>query len=39
MVWIIGNKGMLGTQICHTLSENKIDFVGTDSEVSILDYA
>ena len=38
MVWIIGNKGMLGTQICRTLSENKIEFVGTDSEVSILDF-
>ena len=38
MVWIIGNKGMLGTQVCHTLSENKIDFLGTDSDVSILDY-
>ena len=38
MVWIIGNKGMLGTQICRTLSENKIEFVGTDSDVSILDY-
>ena len=38
MVWIIGNKGMLGTQVCRTLSENKIDFLGTDSDVSILDY-
>jgi len=38
MVWLIGNKGMLGTQLCHTLSENKIEFTGTDSNVSILDY-
>lgn len=39
MVWIIGNKGMLGCQLSKTLSENKIDFTGTDSEVSILDYS
>lgn len=39
MVWVIGNKGMLGTQVCRTLSENKIDFLGTDSDVSILDYS
>ena len=39
MVWIIGNRGMLGTQICRTLSEDKIDFLGTDSDVSILDYS
>ena len=39
MVWIIGNKGMLGTQVCRTLSEDKIDFLGTDSDVSILDYS
>jgi len=28
---------MLGKQVCRTLSENKIDFLGTDSDVSILD--
>ncbi|MBQ4379161.1 MAG: dTDP-4-dehydrorhamnose reductase [Treponema sp.] len=38
MVWIIGASGMLGSQVCRTLSENKIDFTGTDSNVSILDY-
>ena len=39
MVWVIGNRGMLGSQVCRTLSENKIDFLGTDSDVSILDYS
>lgn len=38
MVWIIGCNGMLGTQVCRTLEENKIEFTGTDSNVSILDY-
>ncbi|MBQ3671172.1 MAG: dTDP-4-dehydrorhamnose reductase [Treponema sp.] len=39
MVWVIGRKGMLGSQVCRTLSENKVDFLGTDSGVSILDYS
>ena len=39
MVWLIGNKGMLGNEVCRTLSKNNIDFVGTDSEVSILDFS
>ena len=37
MLWIIGNKGMLGTELvlrCETLG---IPFVGTDRDVSILD--
>ena len=38
MVWIIGCNGMLGTQICRTLKENKVDYAGTDSDVSILDF-
>ena len=38
MIWVIGCNGMLGTQLCRTLEENKIDFTGTDSNVSILDY-
>ena len=39
MIWLIGNKGMLGNEVCRTLLKSKIDFVGTDSEVSILDYS
>jgi len=37
MIWLIGNKGMLGTEIARQLTENKIDFVGTDREVDITD--
>ncbi len=37
-VWVIGRNGMLGSQVCRTLSENKVEFLGTDSDVSILDY-
>ena len=39
MVWIIGCKGMLGSEVCRTLFEKNIDFTGTDSSVSILDYS
>lgn len=38
MIWIIGANGMLGSQLCSTLSENKIDFVGTDRNVDITDF-
>ncbi|MBR1616348.1 MAG: dTDP-4-dehydrorhamnose reductase [Treponema sp.] len=38
-VWVIGRNGMLGSQVCRTLSENKVEFLGTDSGVSILDYS
>jgi len=39
MVWIIGCNGMLGTQLCRTLEEKYLSYTGTDSSVSILDYA
>ena len=39
MVWIIGCNGMLGTQLCHTLEEKNLPYTGTDSNVSVLDYA
>ena len=39
MVWIIGCNGMLGTQLCRTLEEKNLSYAGTDSAVSILDYA
>ena len=35
MIWLIGCKGMLGTEISRQLSENKIEFVGTDIDVDI----
>ena len=35
MIWLIGCKGMLGTEIVRQLSENKIEFVGTDIDVDI----
>lgn len=38
-VWVIGCNGMLGSEVCRTLSENGIDFLGTDSDVSILNYS
>ena len=35
MIWLIGCKGMLGTEIARQLSENKVEFVGTDIDVDI----
>ena len=35
MLWLIGCKGMLGTEIARQLTENNIDFVGTDIDVDI----
>lgn len=35
MIWLIGCKGMLGTEIARQLKENKIDFIGTDIDVDI----
>ncbi len=37
MIWVIGNKGMLGQELCIMLEAEKIPFTGTDREVSILD--
>lgn len=38
MIWLIGNKGMLGTEIARQLTENKIEYVGTDIDVDITSY-
>ena len=35
MVWLIGCKGMLGSEIARQLNNNNIDFVGTDIDVDI----
>ena len=39
MIWLIGNKGMLGTEVARQLEENKIDFIGTDRDVDFTDAA
>lgn len=35
MIWLIGCKGMLGSEIARQLTENKLPWVGTDKEVDI----
>lgn len=35
MIWVIGCKGMLGSEIVRQLSEKNINFVGTDIDVDI----
>jgi dTDP-4-dehydrorhamnose reductase len=37
--WIIGNKGMLGTELSLLLEQNHIPFIGTDREVDITNLA
>ncbi len=37
MIWVIGCKGMLGTEICRQLSENNIQYVKSDIDVDITD--
>ena len=37
MIWLIGCKGMLGTELGKQLTDNNISWVGTDSEVDITD--
>lgn len=38
MIWVIGYKGMLGSEICRQLAENNILFVRTDIDVDITDF-
>lgn len=37
MIWIIGNKGMLGKELSEAFDRACIEFIGTGREVSILD--
>jgi dTDP-4-dehydrorhamnose reductase len=39
MIWLIGCKGMLGTEIARQFEQNGIPFTGTDREVDITDPA
>ena len=35
MIWLIGNKGMLGTELSLLLGKSGVPFIGTDKEVDI----
>jgi len=37
MIWLVGNKGMLGTELGLMLKERGIPFCGSDREISILE--
>ena len=37
MIWLIGCKGMLGSEVARQLDQNKYNWVGTDKEVDITD--
>jgi dTDP-4-dehydrorhamnose reductase len=37
MIWVIGNKGMLGTELCRLLEVQTVPYVGTDRELDFLD--
>jgi len=37
MIWLIGCKGMLGTELSLLLEKNNLPFIGTDCEVDITD--
>ncbi|MDR1106424.1 MAG: dTDP-4-dehydrorhamnose reductase [Treponema sp.] len=39
MLWLIGDKGMLGTELARLLEKREIPFAGTDREVDITDPA
>jgi dTDP-4-dehydrorhamnose reductase len=39
MIWLIGCKGMLGSEIARQFAQNTVPFIGTDREVDITDPA
>jgi len=38
-IWLIGSKGMLGTELSLLLEKTELPFAGTDREVDITDMA
>ena len=35
MIWLIGNRGMLGTEVEALLRQNKMPYLASDKEVDI----
>ena len=38
MIWLIGNKGMLGNEVEKLLKENNLSYVASDQEIDITNY-
>lgn len=38
MIWVIGCKGMLGTEVCRQLEKNKLAWIGSGKEIDITKY-
>ena len=38
MIWLIGCKGMLGTEVSNQFDKNNFSWIGTDREVDITNY-
>jgi len=38
MIWLIGNKGMLGAELSSLFEKESLNFAGTDREVDITDF-
>ena len=39
MIWVIGNRGMLGTELSQMLESRKIEHIGTGHDIDITDVA
>jgi dTDP-4-dehydrorhamnose reductase len=37
MIWIVGNKGMLGSELSRLFKQKKVDYIGSDRDVDFLD--
>lgn len=37
MIWLVGDRGMLGSDVAAALRDSALEFAGTDRELSILD--
>ena len=39
MIWVLGCRGMLGSQLCELFQKNKLSYTGTGSEVDVTDFS
>ena len=39
MIWLIGNKGMLGYEVEELLKKNNLSYTASDQEIDITDFS